>query len=225
MTTLEEYQQLSLEWRTVIEKHLDPSILTTLDEYIETERLSAEVFPPRGSVFAALRLCTLAETRVVILGQDPYHGPQQAHGLSFSVSSELMKLPPSLKNIYKERFNDLSIDPSESGDLSAWASQGVLLLNTVLTVRRGEAHSHKRQGWEIFTDAVIHAVSEISPHAVFILWGRPAQKKARLIDQRHTLVESVHPSPLSASRGFFGSAPFSKTNAALIAHQQMPIEW
>ena len=139
MTTLEEYQQLSLEWRTVIEKHLDPSIFTTLDKYIETERLSAEVFPPRGSVFAALRLCTLAETRVVILGQDPYHGPQQAHGLSFSVSSELMKLPPSLKNIYKERFNDLSIDPSESGDLSAWASQGFEVWHSALVLSASAA--------------------------------------------------------------------------------------
>ena len=225
MTIREEYQQLPAEWREAIERYLDHSLLIGLDTFIKNERLRHEIYPPMGSIFTALRLCPLSQTRVVILGQDPYHGPQQAHGLSFSVRSQLTRLPPSLKNIFKERQNDLGVPPSSSGDLSSWASQGVLLLNTVLTVRQGEANSHKSQGWEIFTDAVIRAISDIAPHVVFVLWGRPAQKKAMMIDRRHSLVESVHPSPLSASRGFFGSAPFSKTNEALITHGQEPIEW
>ena len=225
MTLLKEYQQLSVRWRESIEQRYNLSELSALESYVASERLNSEVYPPPGSVFTALRLFDLIDTRVVILGQDPYHGPRQAHGLSFSVTSAVLKLPPSLRNVYKERLNDLGVAPSQSGDLTAWASQGVLLLNTVLTVRKGEAHSHKRRGWEQFTDAVITAVSENLPHVVFILWGTPAQKKAKLLDDRHTLIKSVHPSPLSASRGFFGSAPFSRANAALLAHQQAPIEW
>ena len=222
---IEEYHKLSPDWRDAIEQHCNLQLITALSDFVADQRAVNQVYPPAGQVFTALRLCTLSEARVVILGQDPYHGPNQAHGLSFSVNSEIQKIPPSLRNIYKERLGDLGLASPESGDLSGWAAQGVLLLNTVLTVRQAEAHSHRKQGWEQFTDAVIKAISNIAPHVVFILWGRPAQSKRRLIDDRHTCIESVHPSPLSASRGFLGSQPFSRCNQALIAHHQIEIQW
>ena len=222
---IEEYQALSPQWRAAIESHCELELITTLSDFVATQRSQYQVYPSPGQVFTALRLCPLDQARVVILGQDPYHGPQQAHGLSFSVTSQVSKLPPSLRNIYKERLSDLGLETPPSGDLSAWAAQGVLLLNTVLTVRQGEAHSHRKQGWEQFSDAVIKAISDQAEHVVFILWGRPAQKKKSLIAERHTCLESVHPSPLSATRGFFGSQPFSRCNQALLAHNQDEIQW
>lgn len=221
---LEEYHQLSEAWRAALDERIPRDHLERLHRFVEDARASSIVYPPLGQVFTALRLCPLEETRVVILGQDPYHGEGQAHGLSFSVREE-MKLPPSLRNIFKELDTDLGIPPVKRGDLTRWAEQGVLMLNTVLTVRASEAHSHKRQGWEELTDAMISAVSARCEHVVFILWGKPAQKKRALIDDRHTSIESAHPSPLSARRGFFGSAPFSRVNAALTARGQTPINW
>ncbi|MGB7461213.1 MAG: uracil-DNA glycosylase, partial [Carnobacterium jeotgali] len=165
------------------------------------------------------------EVKVVILGQDPYHGPDQAHGLSFSVLPNV-KTPPSLVNIYKELETDLDIPRANHGYLESWAKQGVLLLNTVLTVRKGQAHSHKGKGWEVLTDAVIKKLSEREKPMVFILWGNPSIKKRALIDEtKHVVLTSVHPSPLSAYRGFFGSKPFSKTNEALINLGEEPINW
>ena len=220
----DEYHQLSPTWREALSTSIGDEHIDTLNRFVAQARASSQVFPESGSVFTALRLCSLDQTHVVILGQDPYHGPGQAHGLSFSVR-EGTKIPPSLRNIFKELDRDLEISSMPRGDLTAWARQGVLLLNTVLTVRATEPNSHQKQGWEQFTDAIIQVVSTYREHVVFILWGRHAQQKKHLIDLRHTCIESAHPSPLSARRGFFGSAPFSSTNKALIAHGQLPINW
>lgn len=177
---------------------------------------AANTYPKEENIFKALELCALEDVCVVILGQDPYHGEGQAQGLAFSVPQG-MKLPPSLRNIYKEMADDLNLESlPESGDLSHWASQGVLLLNTVLTVEPAKAHSHAKKGWENLTDTIIKTVSAKSSPVVFILWGAPAQKKVKLIDsKKHLILKSPHPSPLSSYRGFFGSKPFSKTNAFL----------
>ncbi|MBP2855511.1 uracil-DNA glycosylase, partial [Acinetobacter baumannii] len=165
------------------------------------------------------------EVKVVILGQDPYHGENQAHGLSFSVQPGV-KIPPSLRNIYKELYDDLGIAPVQHGNLVSWAKQGVLLLNTVLTVREGQAYSHRGKGWERLSDTIIEKLNEREKPIVFILWGKPAQEKIKMIDKsRHIIITSPHPSPLSASRGFFGSKPFSKTNDALLALGEEPIDW
>jgi len=196
-----------------------------LQAFVATERQRHTIYPPADEVFAALHLTPYAETRVLILGQDPYHGPQQAHGLCFSVRRGVA-IPPSLVNIHRELHGDLGIPPPDHGNLEAWAVQGVLLLNTTLTVRAGQSASHQGRGWETFTDEVIRAVAEKADHVVFILWGSHARKKRALIDTcRHTVLESAHPSPLSAHNGFFGSRPFSRTNAALVAHDQDPIDW
>jgi uracil-DNA glycosylase len=172
----EEYQQLSQTWRDALSASIGDEHIESLNHFVAHAREHSQVFPEAGEVFTALRLCPLDQTRVVILGQDPYHGPGQAHGLSFSVRDE-MKLPPSLRNMFKELDSDLGIPPAKRGDLTAWAAQGVLMLNAVLTVRASEANSHQKQGWERFTDAVINAVNEHCEHVVFVLWGRPAQKK------------------------------------------------
>lgn len=175
-------------------------------------------------VFAAFHACPLDKVKVVILGQDPYHGPGQAHGLSFSVSPEV-PIPPSLRNIYKELNSDLGIEVPSHGNLKHWAEQGVLLLNNVLTVEQGKAGSHHKKGWENFTDSVIEVLNQ-RQGLVFILWGSPAQKKAKVVSKdRHLVLESVHPSPLSSYRGFFGSKPFSKTNDYLVAHGHKAIDW
>ena len=221
---LEEYQQLSPTWREALDVSVGDVHIKSLDRFVERAREHAQVFPISGEVFTALRLCSLEQTRVVILGQDPYHGPGQAHGLSFSVRDEI-KLPPSLRNIFKEVESDVGITLTKRGDLTAWAIQGVLMLNTVLTVYAAKPNSHQKKGWERFTDAVISAVSDRLEHVVFILWGRQAQQKKHLLNDRHTCLESVHPSPLSARRGFFGSQPFSRANEALLAHGQLPIDW
>jgi uracil-DNA glycosylase len=195
---------------------------------VEEERAGKTVYPPRGCRLAALDLTPLDAVKVVILGQDPYHGPGQAMGLCFAVP-EGVKVPPSLVNIYKELEADLGIARPAHGDLSKWARQGVLLLNNTLTVEGGKAGSHAKRGWDAITDACVAAVAAREEPAVFILWGSHAQAKAQRIehlrDPRHCVIESPHPSPLSAHRGFFGSRPFSRTNAFLAEHGRTPIDW
>jgi uracil-DNA glycosylase len=192
---------------------------------VALERSQATVFPPADDVFAALHLTPYALVRVMILGQDPYHGPRQAHGLCFSVRDRVA-IPPSLANIHKELASDVGVPAPGHGNLEAWARQGVLLLNATLTVRAGQAGSHQGKGWETFTDEVIGAVDRKDHPVVFILWGSHARRKKQLLDvARHHVIESAHPSPLSAHNGFFGSRPFSRANAALEAHGQQPIDW
>ncbi len=196
-----------------------------LQHFVAAQRAQFTVFPPAADVFAALHLTTYADTRVVILGQDPYHGPKQAHGLCFSVRPGVA-IPPSLANVYKELRTDLGITVPRHGNLEAWARQGVLLLNTTLTVRAGQAASHQGHGWEIFTGQVLRAVNDKQHRVVFLLWGAAARRKKSLIDDsRHVVLESTHPSPLSAHNGFFGSRPFSRTNAALVEAGLTPIDW
>ena len=214
-------------WKSALAEYIAGADFQNLSEKIASERASQMVFPPESDTFRALSLTDLPDVKVVILGQDPYHDVNQAHGLAFSVPSGV-KLPPSLRNIYKELAAeyDLVFTP-ESGDLTHWAEQGVLLLNTVLTVRAHQANSHARLGWEEFTDEVIKAVNAHSPAGVvFILWGNPAQKKARLVDgKRHHILACAHPSPLSAYRGFFGSNIFRKANELLEKSGKAPIKW
>ena len=196
-----------------------------LQQFVADQRARYTVFPPEPQVFAALHLTSYADTRVVILGQDPYHGLRQAHGLCFSVPRDVA-IPPSLANIYKELAADLAIAPPAHGNLESWARQGVLLLNTTLTVRAGQAASHFGKGWELFTDEVLRTVDAKQQRVVFLLWGSAARKKKSLIDlSRHVVIESAHPSPLSAHNGFFGSRPFSRTNTALIEAGLEPIDW
>ena len=196
-----------------------------LQAFVADERRRFAVYPPADEVFAALHQTPYAAVKAVILGQDPYHGPGQAHGLCFSVRPGVA-LPPSLRNVYAELESDLGVAPPDHGCLDAWAAQGVLLLNTTLTVRAHQAASHQKHGWETFTDEVIRAVAAKEERVVFILWGASARKKATLIDRsRHAIVESAHPSPLSAHNGFFGSRPFSRTNAALAEAGREPIDW
>lgn len=196
-----------------------------LQRFVADQRAQYRVYPPDDEVFAALHLTTYADTRVVILGQDPYHGPGQAHGLCFSVRDGVA-IPPSLANIHKELHTDLGQPIPSHGNLERWARQGVLLLNTTLTVRAGQAASHHGKGWELFTDEVLKAVNGKPQRVVFILWGSNARKKKSLLDlSRHVVIESAHPSPLSAHNGFFGSRPFSRANAALTAAGLPPIDW
>ncbi len=212
-------------WDPILRSEFEKPYWSTLQEFVAAERLSGEVFPPQKDVFAAFQLTSYAETKVMILGQDPYHGPGQAHGLCFSVKPGV-RVPPSLANMYKELVTDVGFAPPDHGSLESWAQQGVLLLNTTLTVRSGAAASHQGQGWEVFSDEVIKAVSAKAEMVVFLLWGAHARKKKSLIDsERHVILEAPHPSPLSAHRGFFGSAPFSQTNAALTSAGRKPIDW
>jgi len=216
---------LPADWAEILSNEIQSPYFSTLADYVDAERASHTVYPPEADVFNSFAYSPLERTRVVILGQDPYHGTGQAHGLAFSVRAGV-KLPPSLRNIFKELESDQECDAPIDGSLSRWAKQGVLLLNTVLTVREGEANSHKGKGWERFTDAVIRSVSAKEERVVFVLWGGPAQKKLPLIDSaRHAIVSSPHPSPFSAYAGFFGSKPFSKVNEALQNSGQAPIDW
>jgi len=216
---------VTTDWNPVLRAEFDKPYWKQLQQFVADERAAHTVFPPQDQVFAALHLTPYASTRVVVLGQDPYHGPRQAHGLCFSVQQGV-QLPPSLVNIYTELRDDLGIETPNHGNLESWARQGVLLLNTSLTVRSGAASSHQGKGWEIFTDEVLKAVNAKQHRVVFILWGAHARKKKALIDlSRHTVIESAHPSPLSAHNGFFGSKPFSRANAALIEAGLAPIDW
>ena len=213
------------DWNPLLRSEFTKPYWQPLQQFVADERAHATVYPPEPEVFAALHLTPYAATRVVILGQDPYHGPGQAHGLCFSVRRGV-KVPPSLQNIYAELQADLGITPPAHGNLQAWAEQGVLLLNTCLTVRGGAAGSHHGKGWETFTDEVLRVVNTKPDPVVFVLWGAPARKKKALIDTtRHHVVESAHPSPLSAHNGFFGSRPFSRVNAFLEADGLAPIDW
>lgn len=212
------------DWNPLLRDQFEQPYWKQLQSFVAAERAEHDVFPAHDDVFAALHLTPLAEVRVVILGQDPYHGPGQAHGLSFSVRDGIA-VPPSLRNIHKELHTDLSIEPPDHGNLQAWAEQGVLLLNSVLTVRAHTAASHRKQGWETFTDRVIEVVSAKSDTVVFMLWGNFARSKKPLIAPHHHIIESAHPSPLSASRGFLGSQPFSAANAALAAAGRSEIDW
>lgn len=213
------------DWNPVLRSELEAPYWAELQRFVAEERARYEVFPPPDQVFAALHLTPYAQVKVVILGQDPYHGRGQAHGLCFSVRPGIA-LPPSLRNIYAELRDDMGIEAPGHGCLDAWARQGVLLLNTTLTVRAGQAASHQGKGWETFTDRVIGAVSDKSDIVVFVLWGAAARRKKQLIDeQRHAVIESAHPSPLSAHNGFFGSRPFSRANAALVAAGREPVDW
>lgn len=211
-------------WRA-LESEREKPYFRLLEKFVDAERATHEVYPPAGQEFAALEATPLEEVKVFILGQDPYHGPNQGHGLAFSVRPGV-PAPPSLVNIFRELKDDAGCPRPASGYLLPWAAQGVLLLNAVLTVRRGEANSHKGKGWEKFTDAVLRAVNEREERVVFVLWGGYAGKKAALIDEnRHTIVRSVHPSPLSAHNGFFGSKPFSKVNRVLGESGRGEIDW
>ena len=212
-------------WRAELDSALRTESFRKLQDFLEEEYSSRRIFPPREDLFSAFRLTAPDKVRVLILGQDPYHDDGQAHGLAFSVRPGV-RFPPSLRNIFQERLDDLGIPVPSHGSLESWAEQGVLLLNTVLTVRAHEPASHKKHGWEEFTDAVIRTVVSRTSPVVFVLWGAPAQKKKRLIDTtRHIVLESAHPSPLSAYRGFFGSRPFSRINEALRAHGFAEIDW
>lgn len=219
------FDQVPKSWQAVLEAEFKQPYMASLEAFLEVERATQTVFPPESEVFSALELTPFDQVRVLVVGQDPYHDDGQAHGLAFSVRPGV-KVPPSLRNIYKELEADLGIPQSKNGFLEPWARQGVLLLNTSLTVRAHAAGSHKGQGWEKLTDAIIRAVSSEADRVVFVLWGAPAGKKLALIDAtRHTVVQSAHPSPLSAHNGFFGSRPFSKMNAALLAVGKPEIDW
>lgn len=216
---------MTTDWNPILKAELEQSYWSELQAFVRDEREHHQVFPPADEVFAALHKTPYADVLVLILGQDPYHGQGQAHGLCFSVKRPVPP-PPSLANIFKELKSDLDLDPPKHGDLSAWADQGVLLLNSVLTVRAHSAASHANKGWETFTDQVIRAVNAKPEPVVFLLWGSYARKKKDLIDTaRHTVIESAHPSPLSARNGFFGSRPFSRTNEALERRGRPPINW
>lgn len=218
--------KLHESWLEHLEDEFDQDYMHDLKAFIKEEKAQGKtIFPPGSLIFNALNTTPLNKVKVVILGQDPYHGPGQAHGLSFSVR-EGMRIPPSLRNIYKELQSDCGVAIPKHGDLTSWAEQGVLLLNATLTVEQGKAGAHQKKGWERFTDRVIQVVNDECRHCVFILWGSYAQKKAAMIDgEKHQIIQSVHPSPLSAQRGFFGSKPFSQTNHYLSANNLEPIHW
>jgi uracil-DNA glycosylase len=216
---------MKTDWNPILRGEFDKPYWKELQAFVADERARHPIYPPAPDVFRALHLTPYADTKVLILGQDPYHGRGQAHGLCFSVGHDVA-LPPSLVNIYKELERDVGVAPPKHGNLEAWARQGVLLLNAVLTVRAGSANSHQGKGWEQFTDAVIRAVNDKPEPVVFILWGGYARRKKSLVDtNRHVIIESAHPSPLSAHNGFFGSRPFSRANEALIAAGREPVDW
>jgi len=212
-------------WKNVLREEFQKPYFEALKSFLVEEKKNYTVYPSGANIFSAFDNTPLESVEVVILGQDPYHGAHQAHGLSFSVQDGIHH-PPSLQNIFKELRDDLGCAIPKSGNLTAWAKQGVFLLNTVLTVRASEANSHRGQGWENFTDAVIKTLSAQKEHLVFILWGSPAGAKASLIDsKKHLILRAPHPSPLSSYRGFFGSKPFSKSNEYLTCKGKKPINW
>lgn len=213
------------DWQAVLEEEFQKPYYLELREFLKQEYATQTIFPQMNDLWSAFHVTAYEDVKVVILGQDPYHGPGQAHGMSFSVKPGVPQ-PPSLKNMLKELQADIGCDIPNHGSLMSWAEQGVLLLNTVLTVRQGQAHSHKDKGWEIFTDTVIEKLSARDEPIIFVLWGRPAQQKERLIDTtKHMILKAPHPSPLSAHRGFFGSKPYSQINALLQQAGKQPIAW
>ena len=218
--------KLHESWLVHLEPEFEKEYMLELKAFLKAEKNQGKtIYPPGSLIFNALNTTPLDKVKVVLLGQDPYHGPGQAHGLSFSVP-EGVRIPPSLRNIYKELAADCAISAPTHGNLTSWAEQGVLLLNATLTVEQGQAGAHQKKGWETFTDRVIQIVNAQCNHCVFILWGSYAHKKSAMIDtSKHLVLKSVHPSPLSAQRGFFGSKPFSQTNEYLSSHQKTPIDW
>lgn len=212
-------------WKEKLGREFESDYFKKLAEFVKQEYQAGAVYPPGSLIFNAFNLCPFEKVKAVIIGQDPYHGPGQAHGLCFSVRDDV-GFPPSLINIFKEINLDLGIPRPASGNLERWASQGVLLLNATLTVRAHLAGSHQKKGWELFTDSVISTLNREKNNLVFFLWGAYAQKKGEAIDRsRHLVLESVHPSPLSASRGFFGNKHFSKCNQYLEEHGVLPVDW
>ena len=217
--------KIEASWKEKLTPEFDKPYFADLVEFVKQAYSTSTVYPKGSKIFNAFDKTPFSQVKVVILGQDPYHEPGQAHGLCFSVNDGI-PLPPSLQNIYAELKNDLGITPPPSGNLERWAEQGVLLLNATLTVQAHRAGSHQNKGWETFTDAVIHQIAEEKEHVVFILWGAYAQRKGAFIDpSKHLIIKSPHPSPLSSYRGFFGSKPFSQTNDYLIRTGQTPINW
>lgn len=216
--------KIETSWKNILQQEFEKPYFSELIDFVKSEYQKNICYPKGSQIFEAFSKTPIDKVKVVILGQDPYHGPGQAHGLCFSVPNGV-PFPPSLANIFKEMKNDIGKDSTNS-DLTDWAAQGVLLLNATLTVRANQAGSHQKRGWETFTDAVIKKVSDEQQGVVFILWGAYAQQKTVLIDEtKHLVLKAVHPSPLSAHRGFFGSKPFSQTNAFLIKMQKTPIDW
>ena len=216
---------ISNDWLTELGAEFRKPYYAKLYQFVNDEYNNGQVFPPANDIFNAFHYTPLSQVKVVIIGQDPYHNVGQAHGLCFSVKPDV-DIPPSLVNIYQELHEDLGCKIPNNGYLVKWAKQGVLMLNTVLTVRAHQANSHRAKGWEEFTDAAIRALNKQDRPIVFILWGRPAQMKKSMLDNpKHLILEAPHPSPLSAYRGFFGSKPFSKTNNFLIANRIIPIDW
>ena len=218
---------MAISWEKFLEKEFSKDYFKALSSFIASERKENpnSIFPDENKVFEALKNCSLEKVKVVIIGQDPYPSKGHANGLCFSVTKEVTPLPKSLKNIFKELYSDVGVQKSD-GDLLSWAKQGVLLLNTVLTVRESEAGSHANRGWEIFTDAIIVELMKERKNIVFILWGANAQKKGSQVDERtHFIIKSPHPSPLSSYRGFFGSRPFSQVNDYLLSIGESTIDW
>lgn len=218
--------KLEKDWLDILQPEFDQAYMQKLKAFLQAEKDAGKtIFPQGENIFNALNTTRLADIKIVIIGQDPYHGPGQAHGLSFSVPQGVA-LPPSLRNIYKEIEAEYGYSMPRTGDLTGWAQQGVLLLNATLTVQSGMVGSHQKKGWEEFTDAVIRAVNERCESVVFLLWGSYAQKKGAIIDRRkHMVLESVHPSPLSAHRGFLGNGHFKKANDYLETHGKVPVDW
>ena len=233
MTETKERIRLHPSWKSVLTEDLQAPYMARLRTFLQSElRAGKRIYPPMGEIFSALDYCPLDQVRVVIIGQDPYHGESQAHGLSFSVKPGV-RPPPSLRNIFQEIQDDMHASststqefPMNRGCLTSWAAQGVLLLNSVLTVVAGRSGSHQGYGWEQFTDQIVKVVNEQREHVVFLLWGSPAQRKGEIVDRnRHYVLSAPHPSPLSADRGFFGCRHFSKTNSYLQSHGYEPIDW
>nr|WP_322708727.1 uracil-DNA glycosylase [Nostoc sp. ChiSLP03a]MDZ8209841.1 uracil-DNA glycosylase [Nostoc sp. ChiSLP03a] len=217
--------QFPNDWQKVVAEEFKQTYFTKLQDFLVSERLSYTIYPAKEETFSAFELTPYDQVKVVLLGQDPYHNENQAHGLCFSVRPGI-KPPPSLGNIFKELKQDIGFETPNNGYLVTWAKQGILMLNTVLSVRAGMANSHKNKGWETFTDVVISKISQKPAPVIFVLWGKDAQKKLKLIDtNKNIIIQSAHPSPLSAHNGFFGSKPFSAINSALISYGQSEINW
>lgn len=217
--------KIEASWKQVLNNEFEKDYFIKLTEFVKNEYATKTIYPPKSQIFSTFDYTSFDDVKVVIIGQDPYHGEGQANGLSFSVADGV-KIPPSLRNIYKELKTDLGIIESTSGNLEAWAKQGVLLLNATLTVEAANAGSHQNKGWEDFTDAVIKLLSEEKENLVFVLWGSYAQKKGKKINrEKHFVIESAHPSPLSVYRGFWDSKPFSKTNEYLKSKHMQEIDW